>query len=331
MVIIDYQIVAIESLGCVLMSGIRKGNRKWNGIKTQPLYFVFGRMPGIALSLRRNMSTMIGVFDSGFGGLTILSSMRKLLPEYDYLYLGDNARAPYGSRSFEVIYDYTCQAVEYLFAQGCELVILACNTASAKALRTIQQVRLPQIWQQEGSRNKRVLGIIRPTAEVIGQYTHTGHVAVLATEGTVASDSYRIEISKQFPNLHITQQACPMWVPLVENDEYHSAGADYFVHKYIDLMLHSDKQIDTVLLACTHYPLLLDKIRSALPADIRVMVQGDIVARSLADYLQRHSDLAGRLEKGGRCRYLSTEQSDKFGRLATLFMQSPVEVEHIVL
>ncbi len=272
---------------------------------------------------------MIGVFDSGVGGLTILSSIRKRLPDYDYLYLGDNARAPYGSRSFEVIYEYTWQAVDYLFRQGCELIILACNTASAKALRTIQQVNLLEQWHKDGNNNKRVLGIIRPTAEVIGQYTKTGHVAICATEGTVASQSYTIEIKKQFPLLTITQQACPMWVPLVENNEHNGKGADYFVKQYIDSLLSKDKDIDTLLLACTHYPLLYNKIRSYLPKEIKIIEQGDIIARSLADYLSRHNELERQLSRGGQCRYLSTEQSQKVAQLARLFLQEPVEVEHI--
>ena len=237
---------------------------------------------------------MIGVFDSGFGGLTILKSIRRQLPSYDYLYLGDNARAPYGTRSFEVVYHYTLQAVEYLFSQGCELVVLACNTASAKALRSIQQINLPHIWQAEHSNIKRVLGIIRPTVEAIGQLTQNKHIGLLATQGTVSSLSYPIELAKIDPSIILTQQACPMWVPLIENNEHLSDGADYFVRKYIDELFLKDEMIDTILLACTHYPLLEQKLCRYIPAGVQLLSQGDIVGRSLSDYLTRHADIESR-------------------------------------
>ena len=272
---------------------------------------------------------MIGVFDSGIGGLTILKSIRAQMPEYDYLYLGDNARAPYGSRSFEVVYEYTLQSVNYLFSHGCSLVILACNTASAKALRTIQQNDLPKIWNEKCL--ERVLGIIRPTAEVISNYTHTNHIGVMATRGTVDSASYPLEIHKQSPHIVVTQQACPMWVPLVENNEHRGDGADFFVKKYIDQMLLKDNDIDTLLLACTHYPLLLEKIRKYLPQYISILTQGDIVATSLKNYLYRHSDLSQSLSKGSTCTYLTTESPEKFSQLASIFLENPIEAKHISL
>ena len=272
---------------------------------------------------------MIGVFDSGFGGLTILRSIRRLLPQYDYLYLGDNARTPYGSRSFEVVYEYTLQAVRYLFSEGCSLVILACNTASAKALRSIQQRDLPLLWNDNPL--LRVLGIIRPTAEIIGQYSATKHIGVLATQGTVASESYLKEIEKQSPLLTVTQQACPMWVPLVENAEHTGDGADYFVRKYIDEIMHKDPHIDTLLLACTHYPLLEDKIRKYLPSGVRLLEQGDIVANSLKDYLQRHTDLDSMLSKNSLCRYLTTESPRLFAQNAGIFLNQQVTAQHIEL
>ena len=282
----------------------------------------------------------IGVFDSGYGGLTILEQIRKQLPEYDYLYLGDNARAPYGTHSFEVIHQYTWQAVEYLFGADCSLVILACNTASAKALRTIQQQDLPQ-WQQLSNSKlsnrqiRNVLGVIRPTAEAVAQRTRNGHIGVLGTPGTVQSGSYAIELQKQRADLLVAQQACPMWVPLIENGEHLQAGADYFVEKYLRLLFTQDPQIDTLVLGCTHYPLLLPKIEAALSAivahEVEVVAQGEIVARSLQDYLRRHTDLAATLSQGATCTYLTTEQADKFSESASLFLHTPIEARHVDL
>ena len=282
----------------------------------------------------------IGIFDSGYGGLTILEQIRKQLPEYDYLYLGDNARAPYGTHSFEVIHQYTWQAVEYLFGADCSLVILACNTASAKALRTIQQQDLPQ-WLQlsncqlSNSQIRNVLGVIRPTAEIVALRTRNGHIGVLGTPGTVQSGSYAIELQKQRADLLVAQQACPMWVPLIENGEHLQAGADYFVEKYLRLLFQRDPQIDTLVLGCTHYPLLMPKIQAILPAivahEVEVVAQGEIVARSLKDYLRRHTDLAATLSKGATCTYLTTEQADKFSESASLFLHTPIEARHVVL
>ena len=282
----------------------------------------------------------IGVFDSGYGGLTILEQIRKQLPEYDYLYLGDNARAPYGTHSFEVIHQYTWQAVQYLFGADCSLVILACNTASAKALRTIQQQDLPQ-WQQlsnsklSNSQIRNVLGVIRPTAEAVAQRTRNGHIGVLGTPGTVQSGSYAIELQKQRADLLVAQQACPMWVPLIENGEHLQTGADYFVEKYLRLLFLRDPQIDTLVLGCTHYPLLMPKIQAILPAivahEVEVVAQGEIVARSLKDYLRRHTDLAATLSQGATCTYLTTEQADKFSDSASLFLRTPVNAHHVVL
>ena len=282
----------------------------------------------------------IGVFDSGYGGLTILEQIRKQLPEYDYLYLGDNARAPYGTHSFEVIHQYTWQAVQYLFGADCSLVILACNTASAKALRTIQQQDLPQWLQLSNSKLsncsiRNVLGVIRPTAEVVALRTRNGHIGVLGTPGTVQSGSYAIELQKQRTDLLVAQQACPMWVPLIENGEHLQTGADYFVEKYLRLLFTQDPQIDTLVLGCTHYPLLLPKIQAALPAivahEVEVVAQGEIVARSLQDYLRRHTDLAATLSQGATCTYLTTEQADKFSESASLFLHTPIEARHVVL
>ncbi len=282
----------------------------------------------------------IGVFDSGYGGLTILEQIRKQLPEYDYLYLGDNARAPYGTHSFEVIHQYTWQAVQYLFHADCSLVILACNTASAKALRTIQQQDLPQ-WQQLSNSKlsncqiRNVLGVIRPTAEEVALRTRNGHIGVLGTPGTVQSGSYVIELQKQRADLCIVQQACPMWVPLIENGEHLQQGADYFVDKYLRLLFAQDPQIDTLVLGCTHYPLLMPKIQAALPTiaahAVDVVAQGEIVARSLQDYLRRHTDLAATLSRGATCTYLTTEQADKFSDSASLFLHTPINAHHVVL
>ena len=274
---------------------------------------------------------MIGIFDSGYGGLTILNKIRQLLPEYDYLYLGDNARAPYGTRSFDVIYEYTLQAVKYLHEQGCNLIILACNTASAKALRTIQQ-------RDINPDEVRVLGVIRPTVEVVPARTRTKHIGVLATPGTVASDSYVIELLKQDPTLVVTQQACPMWVPLIEAGEHLSEGADYFVEKYLNELLERDPEIDTIILGCTHYPLIQDKIEAYLSQTnrhISIVSQGEIVAQSLADYLRRHPEIVERISSPLRGRsgggFLTTESADKFSDSASLFLSEPIEAEHIEL
>lgn len=266
----------------------------------------------------------IGVFDSGYGGLTILKSIRSRLPQYDYLYLGDNARAPYGSRSFDVVYRFTLEAVKLLFDQGCRLVILACNTASAKALRTIQQNDLPQIDPA-----RRVLGVIRPTVEQVGALSSNGHIGVLGTPGTVASGSYEIEIAKFNPGFRTFSQACPMWAPLVENHEADGDGADYFVNKNIDQLFNQSADIDTIILGCTHYPILLPKIRKAVGDRARIIAQGDIVADSLADYLHRHPEIESRCSKGGECRYLTTENPDKFTDLARIFLNEEISVSHI--
>ena len=266
----------------------------------------------------------IGVFDSGYGGLTILHGIRQLLPHHDFIYLGDNARAPYGPRSFEVVYEFTRQAVRHLFAEGCHLVILGCNTASAKALRSIQQNDLPQ-WDT----HRRVLGIIRPTAEIVGGLTRSRHVGILATEGTIRSHSYAMEIAKLHPDIKVTGVACPFWVPLVEYNEADSPGADYFVKKYLDQLLHADSAIDTIILGCTHYPILLPKILKYTPAGVRIVPQGEYVASSLLDYLQRHPEMASRCTQGGHVRYLTTENAEKFKESAQIFLHEPIEVEHI--
>ena len=268
----------------------------------------------------------IGVFDSGYGGLTIFEKIRDLLPSYDYLYLGDNARAPYGSRSFEVVYQFTLQAVQHLFQAGCPLVILACNTASAKALRTIQQIDLPRI-----APDRRVLGVIRPTVEVVDQISRTKHIGILGTPGTIASQSYRLEIAKLFPHVTVVDEACPMWVPLVENREYDSPGADYYVKKHVDNLLSQDSMVDTILLGCTHYPLLINKIKQFLPEGIKVFAQGSRVAESLKDYLFRHPEIDACLTKGHSSRFLTTESTSKFSEMASLFLKQPVNVEQISL
>ena len=315
----------------------------------------------------------IGIFDSGYGGLTILEAIRKELPQYDYLYLGDNARAPYGTHSFEVIYRYTLQAVKYLFSQDCALVILACNTASAKALRTIQQKDLPQInAQMVNGQMVNVLGVIRPTVEAVPAITKTGHVGILATPATVSSESYVLELEKisrseapslegraggEVCSLFITQQACPLWVPLIENGEHNGPGAKYFVGKYLRELLAKDSQIDTLVLGCTHYPLLKEMIEGWLryheeieesnfpqaihTEHIRIISQGTLVAKSLADYLRRHPEYESRLTKAtplstdstacGSCRYLTTENADRFSQSASIFLSSPVQAEHIDL
>lgn len=261
----------------------------------------------------------IGVFDSGYGGLTILKDIRKRLPQYDYLYLGDNARNPYGSRSFEIVYEFTLQAVKALFERGCHLVILACNTASAKALRSIQQNDLPSI-----DPSKRVLGVIRPTVEVLPSITRSGHIGLLATPGTVKSKSYSLELQKLAPELQITEHACPMWVPIVENNEIESPGADYFIEKDVNNILSEDPLIDTIVLGCTHYPLLAHKIKKFLPESVNILCQGEIVAESLADYLNRHSEIESRLSHTASVTYLTTEHTDKFDSLASLFLGKPI-------
>ena len=257
---------------------------------------------------------MIGVFDSGFGGLTILRELRKVLPDYDYLYFGDNARAPYGTRSFETIFRYTLESVRELFARGCPLVILACNTASAKALRSIQQDVLPHEFP-----DRRVLGIVRPTAEEIGKFSKTGHIGIFATAGTVSSNSYGIEIGHFFPELHVTQHACPMWVPLVECGEAGTEGARYFVKRDVEALLAEDPEIDTVLLACTHYPLLEKEIRAALPTGVRLVFQGGIVADKTVDYLKCHPEMDCRLTRGGTASFLTSDTAKFFEKGAFLF------------
>lgn len=268
----------------------------------------------------------IGVFDSGYGGLTILHGIRQLLPRYDFLYLGDNARAPYGPRSFDVVYEFTRQAVMHLFEQGCQLVILGCNTASAKALRSIQQNDLPNIDSR-----RRVLGVIRPTAEVVGSITQNRHVGILATEGTIKSESYNLEIQKLHPDIKVSGVACPFWVPLVEYDEADSPAADYFVEKQISQLMRKDPDIDTIILGCTHYPLLMSKILKYVPRGVRIVPQGEYVAESLRQYFINHPDMEQRCSKGGTVSYLTTENPDKFRESAQLFLHETVDVKKIVL
>lgn len=266
------------------------------------------------------------MFDSGYGGLTVLRELRRALPDRDFIYLGDNARAPYGTRSFELVYQFTLQAVRYLFGLGCPLVILACNTASAKALRTIQQKDLDEI-----DPSRRVLGVIRPTVEAIGNTTETGSIGLFGTPGTVTSRSYDIEISKMYPGMKVYSHACPMWVPLVENSEYSGPGADYFVRKDIKALFNRSAEIDTLILGCTHYPLLLDKIRQYLPSWVKVLSQGAIVAESLVDYLRRHPEMDERITRGGTVEYLTTEQAEKFSALARLFMAEELTARTVTL
>ncbi len=268
----------------------------------------------------------IGIFDSGYGGLTVFDKIKGLMPEYDYIYLGDNARAPYGPRSFEVVYRFTRQAVIKLFEEGCQLVILACNTASSKALRTIQQHDLP-LWDS----TRRVLGVIRPTVELVEDMSSSKHVGIVGTVGTVTSESYQIEIAKMFPHIQVTSEACPMWVPLIENNEFNSPGADYFVKKYLDELFVKDPLIDTLILGCTHYPLLLNKIRQYVPEHITLLPQGEYVARSLVDYLRRHPEMDQKLTKSGTSRFLTTESVEKFSEAASLFLNRPIEVEKVVI
>ena len=268
----------------------------------------------------------IGVFDSGYGGLTILNSIRQQLPQYDYLYLGDNARAPYGPRSFDVVYEFTRQAVLRLFEMGCHLVILGCNTASAKALRSIQQNDLPK-WDAE----RRVLGVIRPTAEVISELTKSRHVGILATEGTIKSESYNLEIQKLHPDIKVSGVACPFWVPLVEYNEADSPGADYFVKKRIDLIMAKDPEIDAIILGCTHYPLLMPKIMKYLPEGVKIISQGEYVASSLKAYLERHIEIERKCAKHSSVHYLTTENPEKFKESAQIFLNEEIEVENITL
>ena len=268
----------------------------------------------------------IGIFDSGYGGLTILKEIRRVLPQYDYLYLGDNARTPYGSRSFEIVYDFTLQAVKTLFNLGCHLVILACNTASAKALRTIQQNDLPRI-----DPTRRVLGVIRPTAEQITSITKSGHVGLLATPGTVASHSYQLELEKLAPEIVLTEHACPMWVPIVENNEINSEGADFFVRKEVEKLFKLDPKIDTIVLGCTHYPLLNHIIRKHIPETINLVCQGPIIADSLTDYLKRHPEIESRCSKNADVGYLTTEHPNKFDSLASLFLGHSIASKTIIL
>ena len=268
----------------------------------------------------------IGVFDSGYGGLTILDKIREVLPEYDYIYLGDNARAPYGTRSFEVVYEFTRQAVNKLFDMGCHLVILACNTASAKALRSIQMNDLPDIDPA-----RRVLGVIRPTVECVGEISKNQHIGVLATAGTIKSESYPLEIHKLFPEIQVSGTACPMWVSLVENNESQDEGADYFIRKYINQLLSKDPQIDTVILGCTHFPILLPKIRQYIPEHISVIAQGEYVAESLKDYLKRHPEMDAKCTKNGNCQFYTTEAEEKFSESASTFLKQQISVKHITL
>lgn len=276
----------------------------------------------------------IGVFDSGFGGLSVLRSLQKTLPQYDYLYLGDNARAPYGTRSFETVYKFTLQAVKYLFGRGCPLIILACNTASAKALRTIQQQWLPTSPYAD----RRVLGVIRPTAEAVAEADTDGHIGIFGTPGTIASRSYDMEIAKLAPTFTVTGHACPMWVPLVEYGYADAPGADWFVTREVEALIGADPQIDTVILGCTHYPLLYDKIRRAMPVGVRIIAQGDIVADSLDDYLRRHPEMACRLagndnpgDRRGTTGYLTTDRPERFEQTAAYFLGAPVHAELVTL
>lgn len=271
-------------------------------------------------------SAPIGIFDSGYGGLTVFKHIRQLMPEYEYIYLGDNARTPYGTRSFDVVYRYTLEAVEKLFSMGCELVILACNTASAKALRTIQQNDLPRI-----APDKRVLGVIRPSVEEVGQISLSQHVGILGTSGTVRSHSYFLEIEKLFPNVKVTEQACPMWVPLVENLEYDKPGADYFIKQYVDQILSKDEMIDTLILACTHYPLLIEKIQHFVPNGIEILEQGPLVAQKLKLYLRRHPEMEERCALSGGVQFYTTEAPERFKASAEIFLKEEIEVAHLEL
>ena len=273
-----------------------------------------------------NTKQPIGVFDSGYGGLTVLKEIVKTLPEYDYIYLGDNARAPYGTRSFDTVYEYTLECVKHLFEMGCPLIILACNTASAKALRNIQQKDLPKLGSE-----KRVLGVIRPTTEVVGKYSKTGHVGVLGTNGTVSSNSYPIEIEKFYPDLIVEQEACPMWVPIVENNEFENEGADYYIKKNLNNLLSKDGKIDTIILGCTHYPLLINKIRKHLSSNITLLSQGEIVAESLKEYLQRHTEIEKRISKNSSIEFFTTDSPENFDKAGSLFFGKNVKSKHLGL
>jgi glutamate racemase len=266
----------------------------------------------------------IGIFDSGYGGLTVMKEIIKALPEYDYIYLGDNARAPYGSRSFESVHRYTWECVQWFFSMNCPLVILACNTASAKALRSIQQQDLPKTYP-----NKKVLGVIRPTTEIIGSMSRSDKVGILATKGTVLSDSYAIEIQKFFPETEVYQEACPMWVPLIENNEHHTPGADYFIKKHLDNLFNKEKGIDTVLLACTHYPLIETQIRQNLPDGVRLVSQGPIVAASLVDYLARHPEIESQISRNGQREFYTTDSTEDFDNQAAVFFGDRVKSKHL--
>ncbi len=271
-------------------------------------------------------NTPIGIFDSGYGGLTILSEIKKRLPEYDYLYLGDNARAPYGPRSYDVVYEFTLEAVNELFNRGCELVILACNTASAKALRTIQQKDLPLI-----DPNKRVLGVIRPSTEIIGQLSKTNHIGILATEGTVKSESFPIEIGKFSPETTVYQHACPMWVPLIENNRHLSEGGKFFIQEDVQKMMEKDPKIDVIILACTHFPILKNYIESIVPKEVKVVAQGAIIAEKLEEYLDKHKELAAKCTQNGEIHFLTSENSDDFNRKASQFLGYSIHSEHVKL
>lgn len=273
-----------------------------------------------------NVLSPIGVFDSGYGGLTVLKAIVEKLPYYDYIYIGDNARAPYGNRSFDAVYEYTLQSVEWLFQKRCPLIILACNTASAKALRSIQQKDLPKLGN-----NKRVLGVIRPSAEVIGNYSKTNRIGILGTNGTVASLSYPLEIEKFYPKIKVYQHACPLWVPLVENNEYSSPGADYFVEKDVNELLNNSNEIDTILLGCTHYPLLTGKIKKYLPQNVQLISQGEIVAASLKNYLFRHPEIEKKCSKNGQIQFYTTDSAKDFDKHSAIFFGKPVMSNHIDL
>jgi glutamate racemase len=268
----------------------------------------------------------IGIFDSGFGGLTVLKAIKQQLPQYDYLYLGDNARAPYGSRSFDTVYEYTLECVKHLFSMGCELIVLACNTASAKALRSIQQKNLPLI-----DPNKRVLGVIRPTTEIIGNYSKTGHVGVLGTSGTVNSGSYLVEIEKFFPGLNVYQEACPMWVPLIENNDYQNPGANFFIERHVKNIMAKQKDIDAIILACTHYPIIMNQIKTFLPSHVQLLSQGEIVASSLKDYLMRHPEIEKTCSKNGSLEFYTTDLPETFDTSATLFYGETIQSKHLAL
>ncbi len=270
------------------------------------------------------MDAPIGIFDSGYGGLTVFKSIKERLPQYDYLYLGDNARTPYGTRSFETVYEYTLEAVKYLFDQGCHLVILACNTASAKALRTIQQNDLERI-----APGKRVLGVIRPTTELLGKLSKTKNVGVFGTNGTVKSNSYLIELQKFYPELNVYQEACPMWVPLVENGELDNAGSEYFIKQHVDNIFSKCTEIDSLLLACTHYPMLASVIEKYLPAGVTLLSQGPIVAESLEDYLSRHPEIESNCSKSGSEKFLTSDSTDSFNTIGSLFLERPLNSQHI--